>query len=488
MIRCPSCGERISERARKCRYCGKSVVKLTTPGRRPQRRNGPSSRLRKGAEFSARVCLSEGHALLKKHYGLFLGAGLTVLISQALCGIPFVGLIVALFVFPHLLAGQWYIVTQAAAGRNPNYDDLFVGFRRYGTVLGVYLLLQLIVIACALPLLLGGIVAAVVGRLLGFAIGFIIFAVLAGVGVWLLLRFTMQFLFALAVAVNDEDAGVIDCFRVSAKMVQKHWLDLFFVLMVCSVTALLFGIGFLFWGLPLLLGAYGTAYHVLGGRTSSAGGRAPAVASKEIDELCKIVRAGDVQRLRQILQHRPHLARVKDGAKTLLCVALDTNARQPEIAKLLIAKGADVNAKNDHGVTPLHLNSLTGNKEIAALLLARGAKINVRNPHDGSSPLHLAAMSGREEIVQFLIAEGAKVNMKEKKYGLTPMHMAALNGHARSVQLLLSGGANPHLQDNEGFTPLQRGWQHQHFEVGQVLNAWLGARGQTQALRPAHGV
>ena len=273
MIRCSSCGERISERARKCRYCGKSVAKSAIPGRRPQRRNGSPSRGRKGAEFSARVCLSEGHVLLKKHYGLFFGAGLTVLMSQALCVIPFVGLIVALFVFPHLLAGQWYIATQAAAGRNPNFDDLFVGFRRYGTVLGVYLLLQLVVIACALPLFLGGIVAAVVGRLLGSLIGFLIFAVFAGVGVWLLLRFTMQFLFALAVAVNDEDAGVIDCFRSSAKLVQERWLDLFFVLMLCSATALLFGVGFLFWGLPLFLGAYGTAYHRLGGKTARRRGR-----------------------------------------------------------------------------------------------------------------------------------------------------------------------------------------------------------------------
>jgi serine/threonine protein kinase len=76
-------------------------------------------------------------------------------------------------------------------------------------------------------------------------------------------------------------------------------------------------------------------------------------------------------------------------------------ARSPEMTKLLIAKGANVNAKNKHGLTPLHI---TKSKDIAKILLAAGTKINIKEDNarngKGTTLLHNAARIGFKELVQ----------------------------------------------------------------------------------------
>jgi len=84
-----------------------------------------------------------------------------------------------------------------------------------------------------------------------------------------------------------------------------------------------------------------------------------------------------------------------------------------EIAQLLIAKGADVNAKNKYGGTPLHY---AATKEIAELLIAKGANVNMREI-DGSTPLDLAIKRKRTEIAELLRKHGAKTSEELKAEG-----------------------------------------------------------------------
>ena len=91
-----------------------------------------------------------------------------------------------------------------------------------------------------------------------------------------------------------------------------------------------------------------------------------------------------------------------------------------EAVKQHIAAGADVNAKDENGVTPLHW---TETKEIAELLIAKGADVNAKDDWSGSTPLHRAATFGYKEIAELLIAKGADVNARTGS-GETPLDLA----------------------------------------------------------------
>ena len=91
-----------------------------------------------------------------------------------------------------------------------------------------------------------------------------------------------------------------------------------------------------------------------------------------------------------------------------------------EAVKQHIAAGADVNAKDENGVTPLHW---TETEEIAELLIAKGADVNAKDDWSGSTPLHRAATFGYKEIAELLIAKGADVNARTGS-GETPLDLA----------------------------------------------------------------
>ncbi len=80
--------------------------------------------------------------------------------------------------------------------------------------------------------------------------------------------------------------------------------------------------------------------------------------------------------------------------------------------KKQLANGADINAEdNEFGVTALSWATLRGDTAIAQFLIAKGADVNAKN-RDGSTPLHSAAFLGRTEIAKLLIQRGADVNPK----------------------------------------------------------------------------
>ena len=75
--------------------------------------------------------------------------------------------------------------------------------------------------------------------------------------------------------------------------------------------------------------------------------------------------------------------------------------RRLECARLLVESGADVNARQSGGYTPLHEAAGSGDVELARLLLDAGADQSARKD-DGQTPADLAAERGHEDVLDVL--------------------------------------------------------------------------------------
>ncbi len=123
-----------------------------------------------------------------------------------------------------------------------------------------------------------------------------------------------------------------------------------------------------------------------------------------------------------------------------------------EQVKKFIAAGADVNARNNRSVTPLHFAATNGHEEIARLLIAEGANVNVNMGDYSWTPLHDAANRGHTKLVKLLLEKGAKVDAGYN-YGHTPLYYAIWSEDEESVRILIAAGADVN-GPKQGYPPL----------------------------------
>ena len=239
----------------------------------------------------------------------------------------------------------------------------------------------------------------------------------------------------------------------------------------------------------------------------------------------------DTPTLEQSLKRNPSLAKSRyEGGLTLLHFAALTGDTTGAWA--LLGKGADPNARDALGQTPLHKCTVA---QVAAMLLSAGADASLADKNDrtalevaaahknkavaevirrypmvravmrgnlaavqvilkadkgavgardweGATPLHYVAESGNREIAEVLLANGADVNAR-KTNGVTPLHVASAFGRLEIISLLIARGANTEVTDGKGRTALAIAREHDQSQAEQLLQS-QGQRPPTSPTAP----
>jgi len=172
-----------------------------------------------------------------------------------------------------------------------------------------------------------------------------------------------------------------------------------------------------------------------------------------------------------------------------------SSERSIQIMKELIARGADVNARNNVGDTPLMIASEHANSVVVGYQIERGADVNAKGNHDCTAmhaifcwhttyretPAWHRTGQERAAIIRTLIGAGANVNAKDKA-GHTPLMAAcrlmSAGGTEYSVaecdiidavKALINGVCDVNAKDNDGWTALMEASKQGNNQIVKVL-------------------
>src|SRR5918994_2716290 len=130
----------------------------------------------------------------------------------------------------------------------------------------------------------------------------------------------------------------------------------------------------------------------------------------------------------------------------------------------LIASGADVNARQGDGATPLHWAAHRDDMAVVDVLLRAGAKSDVANEL-GATPIWLAAVNGSASMIRRLLDGRANPNAALAS-GETPLMAAARSGSVEAVRLLLAQGADVNAKERtRGQSALMWAIEQRHASV-----------------------
>jgi ankyrin repeat protein len=202
--------------------------------------------------------------------------------------------------------------------------------------------------------------------------------------------------------------------------------------------------------------AAGLAYALLG---------MPATAAT-VQDFFDAIRSNDLARVRELSRDRVILKSVDSKGLTPLLYASAFGSL--DAMRTLIDAGADVDAAEPQGATPLHWAACDPAR--VKLLLGHGAKADPGSAQ-GRTPLMVA--SGCEsagESVRMLLEKGANVNARQAN-GDTPLYEATLAAGPRICRMLLAAGAKADVVTEGGMTPLMNAVGYGDVELVKMLIA-----------------
>ena len=165
----------------------------------------------------------------------------------------------------------------------------------------------------------------------------------------------------------------------------------------------------------------------------------------------------DIEKVTEILLKRG--AKINDAdarGNTLLHNAVE--GHNLRLIKFLLAKGADANARNFQGQTPLaRLLDWSFTAELARPLLENGAEVKGIDDLNGNAFFRMLLYPLDASFVKLMISKGFDINARnDKEIGDTPLTFVASNFKPFNVGALLDNGANINDTNNFGQTALMR--------------------------------
>jgi len=134
-----------------------------------------------------------------------------------------------------------------------------------------------------------------------------------------------------------------------------------------------------------------------------------------------------------------------------------------QLIQELVSEGANINERDRRKVTPLHEATINTDMfflgvkdesclDVCKFLIVNGAEIDAQD-EDGLTPLMFATLDGQHEVVELLIRKGAYLNQIDGE-GETALHYATKYGQSKIAELLIANGADFNIRDYCGQTPL----------------------------------
>jgi ankyrin repeat protein len=165
---------------------------------------------------------------------------------------------------------------------------------------------------------------------------------------------------------------------------------------------------------------------------------------------------GDLVTMRQIFEKSPAVLESRSDPNRVFHFPKRAATTPPPFEEL-----------EPHRFAALHYAVYMFRTNVVVWLLAKGAEVNAED-RDGVTPLHQAANFSNITLVKILLEHSANIHALTDKHR-TPLHWAAVGGDLNTIKLLLEHGADPSVQDSVGRTPAMDAARNEHWEIAAYL-------------------
>ncbi|XP_065910855.1 uncharacterized protein [Dysidea avara] len=175
---------------------------------------------------------------------------------------------------------------------------------------------------------------------------------------------------------------------------------------------------------------------------------------EEVKQLLTAAGDGDIPTVQNLITKLDINTRGPDRpwlGRTPLMMAARNN--HPEIVKMLVDKGTDLNARDKDGRSALNIALCEGNEESAGALITAGADIKITD-NDGNTMLMCAARGGCTEVASDLLNTGSIDINAVNKYGRSALNIAIRDENEELAGALITAGTDIKITDNDGNTML----------------------------------